>query len=129
MRRFVDVVAEFDDFVATGGVENEKILSAEKALGLVFNKEYKDYVRKYGAACANGHELTGICDSRRLNVVEATTIAKNKNNLVPKDCYLLEDLGIDRLLTWQNSKGELFQTVGIGEPEKLNIELIKYIES
>ena len=36
-------------------------------------------------------------------------------------------MGIDKILTWQNEKGELFQAVGRGEPEKLEVKLCEYV--
>ena len=48
------------------------ILSAEKALALRFAADYREYVSAFGAASYCEHELTGICKSARLNVVDVT---------------------------------------------------------
>ena len=95
---------------------------------MVFCKEYREFIGVYGSACANGHELMGICEASNLSIVERTNDAKGKNPNIPTDLYLIEDLGIDKILTWQNSKGELFQTVGNGLPEKLEIDLCTYVD-
>lgn len=128
MKKFTDIIREYEDFTAVGGASNEQIKEAEEELGLKFSKEYKEFLKEYGAACANGHEFLGICDSKRLNIVEGTLKAKKKNDNVPEDMYLIEDVGIDKILTWQNAKGELFQTVGKGEIERLEVELCEYVE-
>lgn len=128
MDKLIKTIQEYDDFVSTGIVDDSSIEKAEKELGLVFNKSYRIMIGKFGVASVNGHELLGICDSKRLNIVDATIKAKKKNPSVLEDMYLIEDIGIDNILVWQNEKGELFQTVGNGEPEKMDINLIDYIE-
>lgn len=97
--------------------------------GLKFNKEYKLFLKEYGAVSANGHEFLGICDSKRLNIIERTLEARKKNNSIPTDLYLIEDIGIDKMLTWQNAEGQLFQTVGKGVPERLETTLCEYVDS
>ena len=128
MKKFIELIKEYEDYTAVGGASADQIKAAEEELGLVFSKEYKEFLKEHGAACANGHEFLGICESKRLNIVESTLKAKKKNDSVPGDLYLIEDVGIDKILTWQNAKGELFQTVGKGEPEKLEVKLSEYVE-
>lgn len=128
MKKFTDIIKDCEDYTAIGGVSIEQIKSAEEELGLVFSKEYKEFLKEHGVACANGHEFLGICDSGRLNIIDGTLKAKKKNENIPEDMYLIEDVGIDKIMTWQNAKGELFQTVGKEKPEKLEIKLCEYVE-
>ena len=72
--------------------------------------------------------MTGICDSPRLNVVEATLREKAENPNVPDDMYLLEQVGIENLTIWQNSKGEIFEVPYKGVPKKIYESLIEYID-
>ena len=127
MKKFTDIIKEYEDFTAVGGASNEQIKEAEEELGLKFSKEYKEFLKEYGAACANGHEFFGLCESKRLNIIDATLKAKKKNEAISDELYLIEDMGIDKILTWQNEKGELFQTVGRGEPVKLEVKLCEYV--
>ncbi len=128
MKKFTDIIKEYEDFTAVGGASNEQIKEAEEELGLKFSKEYKEFLKEYGAACANGHEFLGICDSKRLDIVDATLKAKKKNELISDEMYLIEDVGIDKILTWQNSDGKLFQSVGKGEPEPIKMNLAEYVD-
>ena len=128
MGKFADHIKKYEDFAAVGGASADQIKAAEEELGLIFSKEYKEFLKEHGAACANGHEFLGICESKRLNIVEGTLKAKKKNDNVPDDMYLIEDVGIDKILTWQNADGKLFQTVGKGEPELLKMNLTEYVE-
>ncbi|MGL5916755.1 MAG: SMI1/KNR4 family protein, partial [Culicoidibacterales bacterium] len=44
-----------------------------------------------------------------------------------KDMYVIESLGIDGIIIWQNSKGEVFQTIPNGEPEKIHNSFESYL--
>ena len=128
MKRFADIIKEYGDFAAFGGVSDKQIKAVEQELGLNFSKEYKEFLKEYGAACANGHEFLGICDSKRLNIVEGTVKARKKNGNIPENLYLIEDIGIDRILIWQNATGKMYQTIGKGEPTELDVILQEYVE-
>ncbi len=111
------------------GADDSEIKQAEEELGLKFSKEYKDYLKEFGAACANGHEITGLVKSARLNVVAATQKAKTKNPSIPDNLYLIEDLGTDKILTWQEASGILYQSVGTNEVERIKKNFCDYIGS
>lgn len=51
-----------------------------------------------GIAVFAGHELTGICDMKRLDVVRNTFNQRELNLFVPKDWYVIETLDIDRVV-------------------------------
>lgn len=129
MKKFTDLIKEYEDFTALGGVDNDSIEKAEIRLGLKFNDEYKEFLREYGAACANAHEFFGICRFKRLDIVEETLKAREENSNVPKNLYCIEDIRIDKIKTWQDESGKLFQTVGNGLPEKIELTLCKYVET
>ena len=127
MKKFTDVIKEYEDFTALGGVDDSLIEAAEIRLGLKFSNEYKEFLREHGAACGNSHEFFGICNFKRLHIVEETIRAREENSNVPKNLYNIEDVGIDKIKTWQDESGQLFQTVGNGMPEKLTITLCEYV--
>ena len=124
----IDYFRSRSDLEYLGGVTAEKIEQAEIRLGLVFSSEYRDYLLEFGLVSVDGHELTGIVDSPRLNVVDVTETERKRNKNVPDDLYVIEDLGIDKVFVWQNSKGELFQTIGDSAPKKMEKDLIKYLD-
>lgn len=127
MKRFADAIKDFDDYISTGAVEDERIRNAEEELGLEFSKEYKEFLSEHGAASAHGHEFMGICDTKRLDIVEGTIKEKEKNKEVPEDFYLIENMGIDKILVWQNKEGKLYQTVGKSKPEIIDNTLSEYV--
>ena len=129
MAGLIEIIKSFDDFAAMHGAEEQAINDAEEKLGLKFSSEYRTYLKEFGAACANGHELTGIGVPARLDVVEVTSKAKMKNKSIPSNLYVIEDVGIDKILTWQDNFGKLYQTVGANDPEPIKKTLIEYIQA
>ncbi len=129
MKAFKDVVKEYDDFTSLGGASEAQIEKAEKELNVKFNEEYRDFLKECGSACANGHEFTGICNTERLSIVTMTQRARQKNPNIPLDLYVIESVGIDKILTWQNTSGELFQNVAGNLPERLKDNLCEYLNN
>ena len=105
-----------------------QIHAAEEELCLSFSKEYTDYLLVFGCATIYGHEFTGICTTPQLNVVSDTIEQKALNNAIPKNMYVLEDLRIDGIVIWQNSKGEIFQTAPYGSPQKICNSFAEYLD-
>lgn len=109
------------------GSEKAVIEEAETTLSLSFSSEFKTYLVELGVAAVNGHELTGISESKRLNVAIVTLREKDFND-VPDDFYVVEEAGIDGIVIWQNSSGEVFATQPGSEIAKLNDSLLEYIQ-
>ena len=116
------------DFQALSGASQEKIEEAEQALNLSFSDEYREYVSAFGAAVANGHELTGVCASLRLNVVDVTLSERLVNPAAPMNWYVVEQANIDGIVIWQARTGEIWQTMPNAQPIKLCDSLVDYIE-
>lgn len=90
------------------GVPFEAVLEAEQLLGVTFSDEYRDYLCKYGVAAFNGHELTGISSSNRINVVDVTINVKDSNQKIPSDLYVIEQTNIDGIIIWQDRDGLVY---------------------
>lgn len=106
----------------------EDISKTEKCLSLLFAKEYKVYLMEFGFATYEGHELTGICKSKRLNVSDVTIMERKLNTKIPDDWYVIEQLNIDGIVIWQASDGAIYQTSPYKEPVKICDSLAEYIE-
>lgn len=117
-----------DGFFATGGVDKDTIVKAEETLGISFSDEYKKYLLEYGQVIVDGHELTGIHKSPRLNVINVTQKYKNKFNDIADDWYVVEDLGIDGIVIWQSENGAVYETNSTGEASEIADSLAEYIE-
>ena len=90
MSDFISILEQKKAFHSLKGVTSEAIKDAEEKLGLKFANEYVDYLKEYGVASFFGHELTGICSSARLNVVDVTIEERNYNQGIPSQLYVVE---------------------------------------
>jgi len=129
MNKFSDVIKNKPNLYLGKGVKEVEIESAERDLKLCFNKEYKMYLLHYGLISYDNHELTGLCNSQRLNVVYVTKEEKEYNPQVSSDMYVIEQTNIDGIVIWQNSKGVIFQTCPNLPPVKIANSLSEYIET
>lgn len=127
--RFVDLLATMKSFRHRNSVSYAEIKDAENKLGLYFSEEYKDYLSQYGEVSIYGHEFTGICDSKRLNVVEVTIEQKENNPSIPDEYYVVEELNIDDCVIWQDKNGAVYSSMP-NEDIKLEANSLKeYIEN
>lgn len=129
MDAFLRVLRNKPGFVSLKGASEDSILRAESELCLTFSKDYRVYLSTYGAVAYEGHELTGISKSPRLDVVHVTFEERQQYPNIPDNWYVLEQLQIDNVSIWQASTGEIYQMMP-GEPhQKICDSLIEYMKS
>ena len=127
MNKIADVMKKQSHFRCGDSVSDEEISSAEQKLGFSFAPEYRDYIAELGFASFSGHELTGICKYKRLNVVEVTTAEWSNNQNTPKTMYVIERLNIDNIIVWQDSSGAIYETNYDSQPILICSSLEEYI--
>ena len=108
MATIIDALKSKTDLLTGEGVSDTIITNAEKVLNLSFSKEYKEYLKTYGIAVFDGHELTGITKSPRVNVVDVTKAQREKNPKIPADLYVIEETDVEEIVIWQSGDGEIF---------------------
>ena len=128
MKALIDILQKKKNVFHNNGTDEKSVLSAEAALGLKFSDDYREYLLNFGILSYEGHEYTGICNSTRLNVVDATKREKEENNNLTDDTYLLEWVGVENMTIWQRSDGEVFEVPYKGKPKKIYDSLIAYLE-
>ena len=116
------------DYIGANGSDLTLINCAEKQLGIAFTEEYKKYLQNIGLASYDGHELTGICSSKRLNVVDVTLDAR-KIHPVPSDWYVIEEANIDDIVIWQAPNGAIYQSTPQSKPQQIANSFSDYILS
>ena len=126
MADIVNILQEQPSIYAMTGASREDIKTAEQSLDLHFAADYIKYVAAFGAVSFSNHELTGVCKSKRLSVVDVT-IKERSNNTVPDDWYVLEQTGIDDVVIWQATNGEVHQTSPRAPHKKICNSLSDYI--
>lgn len=122
----VKLIQRQPNFYAMNGASEEEIKKAEHTLGLYFATDYRKYIAAFGVASFAGHELTGVCKSKRLCVVDATIEERRVTN-VPSDWYVLEQANIDSIVIWQDSNGFIYQTAPNIKAKRIYNSLSEYI--
>ena len=112
MSDIFDEIARLYKIFKTKPASEEQIKEAEKKLGRTFPKEYRDYLKRFGAISFSNTELTGLNVDKYANVVDVTLREMELNENFPKDCIVLENVGVDGVLILINSKGEVFEWDG-----------------
>lgn len=128
MENVIAILKRKDNFYSLKGVTENEISTAEQALGVTFAKDYRAYLQAFGLASFEGHELTGIIESSRLNVVVLTIAEKSNNSHVSDDLYVIEVANIDGIVIWQKSSGEIYKTIYDSPPMLICKSLSDYIE-
>lgn len=127
MSAFVDSLATAEDFDPMDPATDEQVVAAERALGLTFAADYRDYLRTYGCASCFGHEFTGLCPYPRLNVVDATERLRADGEEVPAGWYAVEETGMDGIVVWQTASGEVYAAGPGYRPTYLCASLGEYL--
>lgn len=115
-------------FFAKGSVDAGKIKKAEEDLQVSFSQEYIDYVSEYGFITCRGHELTGICQAKRLNVVDVTQEERENNLEISNNLYVIEQTHIGNIVIWQDESGTIFRTDYQSQPKKIAESLREYLK-
>lgn len=127
MNDIIKTLKNTPDFIGGTGRTDTEIESAQEKLGLKFADDYKTYLRKIGLACFDGHELTGICEDPRLNVVDVT-ISNQEDNPKKSSCYVIEEANIDGIVIWQDASGLIYMTEPNVKVKKIAESLADYIQ-
>lgn len=94
---------------------------------LSFSKEYKEYLKTFGITAYDGHELTGITKSPRVNVVDVTNAERKKNQDIPADFYVIEETDVDEIVIWQAEDGKIFYSAPNRELAQLCDSFAEYV--
>lgn len=125
MKTAVEILKE-NGFKGIGKAEESQIENAQNELGLKFADEYKDFLRNFKAGSFRGHEFMGIETMAYLNVVNNTEDEREMNDDFPQDCIVIENLGIEGLLTIMDPNGIVYSYIN-GRKEKIANSFSEYI--
>ena len=128
MSSIESVLSEMHGLISNGSATKEEIAKAEGALGVIFAKDYNEYLARFGCASFIGHELTGIIESQRLNVIAATMRNRSLYGSLPRDWYVIEEANLDDIVIWQAPDQKIYQTAMNKSPVKIAENLAEYIQ-
>lgn len=127
MSSIIDILRAQHGLLSMQTPSLEQIRQAEASLGVRFAQDYREYISAFGVAAYNGHELTGICASPRLSVVDVTQREREEYATIPADWYVIEQLNIDGIVIWQGADGAIYQTMQGASPQRICGSLSEYI--
>lgn len=128
MERIVSIIEQLPEMAHSKVASSEEIVCAEQKLNLKFAEEYKQYLLNFGMAWSDIIALSGIIDDEEYSVVELTQKIKPYHLNVPEDFYVIEDVGVDGLVIWQNATGTVFQSIPNHAPVKIFDSLADFLE-
>ena len=102
------------------------MIKAESVLGIRFHEEYRNYLLEYGVASFGSHEFLGLGGDDYLNVVQETLQERENNQDFPRNCYIIENFGIDGILILQGEEGDVFEWCN-GALKKICDDMREYI--
>lgn len=124
----VDEIKKIPNLYHAKGCITSQIKDAQKALGITFPDEFIDYVKEYGAISFYGTEWMGLNVDGYINVVDATKQERDINDDFPSDCFVLENQGIDGIITAADEKGNVY-SISYDKKELIYTSIVDYLHS
>lgn len=128
MSNVFDEIKKKHKIFSTKPVSEETIKEAQTKLGRAFSTEYKDYLKQFGAISFSNTELTGLNIEKYANVVEVTLKEMKLNENFPKDCIVLENIGVEGVLILLNTKDQVFEWKN-NSAIKIHKSMAEYLKS
>ena len=128
MSNIISTLKRLPGMENTAPASNDTICDAEKKLNLKFADDYRKYLATFGTVCSDLIAVSGLGGKSFSDVVNLTTKCQSVNEQIPNNFYVIEDVGVDGLVIWQDASGVVYQSVPLREPEKIHDSLSDYLE-
>ena len=129
MSKIIDVISGLKNLLPLKPATTEMIENIEIELALPLAEEYKEYLLKYGAIMADDVELTGVAKSKNRDVVQVTKREWASNSKIKHNLYVVENVGIEGIIIWQDGSGKIFESSPNNEAKQIANSLAEYLES
>lgn len=106
----INSLGKSSELLSIGEIEYSKIEQASEKLNVEFANDFAEYTHKFGAISVDDMEICGIIDDAPyLSTVDRTLDMREMFSDFPKDCYVIESVGIDNAVMVQKSDGKIYQ--------------------
>ena len=129
MSKIIEKIKSLENLLPLKKASLEDVSNVEKELALVLAEDYKEYLLEFGAVMADDVELTGIAKSKNRDVIQVTRREWEANDKIAHNLYVVENLGIDGIIIWQDNPGCVFESSPNHEASKIADSLLEYLES
>ena len=127
MADILEVIDRLPELITLKAASVEDVENIEIELALPLSEEYKEYLLKYGAVMADDTELTGFAKSPNRDVVQVTKREWSANHKIPHNLYVIENLGIEGLIIWQDVSGKIYESSPGKKPKLIDTSLSEYL--
>ncbi|MDE5758697.1 MAG: SMI1/KNR4 family protein [Allobaculum sp.] len=129
MRNIIEYIKSLTSARFTKPVSQGLIVKSECSLGVAFANDYTLLLRNFGGMMYNHSEILGLNVEHDNDCVSYTLEAREEDDTIPTDMYVICDAGIDGILFLQSQNGNIFQHVPFGECTKKADSLEDFIKS
>ncbi len=129
MSKIVEVINSLENLLVLKPASIEDVENVEIELALPLAEEYKEYLLSFGAIMADDVEFTGIAKSKNRDVVQVTKREWAANNKIKHNLYVVENVGIDGIIIWQDYTGAVYESRPNHGATKIADNLVEYLES
>ena len=127
MSTLIEKLKQNEDAIFGKGVSKRAVTAAEEQLKVTFSREFDEYLQRMGILAVDGHEITGLLGSERVNVVEVTRHQREMNSNVYPNLYVIEETNFDGIVIWQDEFGSVYKTKFNGQPKKICSSIEEYL--
>ncbi|MBD5361077.1 MAG: hypothetical protein HDR87_10280 [Bacteroides sp.] len=129
MLNIIDYIKSLKSARFTKAVSQGLIVKSECSLGVTFANDYTLLLRNFGGMMYNHNIILGLNVEHNNDCVSFTLEAREEDDTVPTDMYVICDAGIDGILFLQAQNGNVFQHAPFGECTKIADSLEDFIKS
>lgn len=129
MSKIIDVINNLENLLSLKPASTDDVGNIEIELALPLAEEYKEYLLEFGAILADDIELTGVAKSKNRDVVQVTKKEWAANDKIKHNLYVVENVGIDGIVIWQDGSGTVYESRPNQEARKIANSLSDYIIS
>lgn len=129
MSQIIDIINNLDNLLPLKPASLDDVENVEIELALPLAEEYKEYLLKFGAIMADDVELTGIAKSKNRDIVQVTKREWEANSKINHKLYVVENLGIDGIIIWQDSSGKIYESRPNHGATQIADSLAEYLKS
>ena len=129
MSKIIDVINNLENLLSLKPAGSDDISNIEIELALPLAEEYKEYLLEFGAIIADDIELTGVAKSKNRDVIQVTKREWALIDKISHSLYVVENVGIDGIVIWQDGSGVIYESLPNHEAIKIADSLVDYINS
>lgn len=129
MANIIDYIKSLTTARFTKPVSQGLIVKSECSLGVTFADDYTLLLRNFGDMMYNHNEILGLNSEHDNDCYSYTLEAREEDDTIPMDMYVISDSGIDGILYLQSTNGNVFKHAPFGECSLVANNLEDFIKS